>query len=77
MHITHSRVQVYPGLESQPAARHASPVQLTPVEWARQTLAFTADPQQSIVLDSAHRRAPRCTAPHCTALRFTTPHCTA
>ena len=56
MHITHSRVQVYPGLESQPAARHASPVQLTPVEWARQTLAFTADPQQSIVLDSAHRR---------------------
>ncbi len=56
MHITHSRVQVYPGLASQPAARHASPVQLTPVEWARQILAFTADPQQSIVLDSAHRR---------------------
>jgi len=72
MHITHNLVQVYPELESQPAARHASPI-----EWATQTLAFTADPQQSIVLDSAHRRAPRCTAPHCTALRFTTPHCTA
>ena len=51
MHITHQRVLADSEPATQPAPRPASPV-----EWARQNLAFTADPQQSLVLDSAHRR---------------------
>lgn len=51
MHITHQRVLVHSEQSMQPSAQHASAV-----EWARQTLAFTADPQQSLVLFNCYRQ---------------------
>ncbi len=44
-------------LQVKPAGQqHIDPQDLSPVNWASQTLNFTADPQQAEVLDSAHRR---------------------
>ncbi len=51
MHRTHKLVQVYPKRESLPVPQPSSAV-----EWARHALGFIADTQQSIVLDSIHRR---------------------
>ena len=57
MHITHERAQDFPEPATKSEARPAGPARpASTVEWARHNLAFTPDPQQSLVLDSAHRR---------------------